>query len=31
VTIADYHAFIHAIRHHLGTFHDYPPKRVTGL
>ena len=24
-------AFIDAIRHHLGTFHDYPPKQVMGL
>ena len=24
-------AFIHAIRHHLGTFHDYPPKQLMGL
>jgi len=24
-------AFIHAIRHHLGTFRDYPPKQLMGL
>ena len=24
-------AFIHAIRHHLRTFHQYPPKQLMGL